>query len=66
MSWLPNRLPIACGLAQNDMPACQALAVAWPERGAATLINLEFGMSATTEVPNDFAEVLVILTGSDK
>ena len=47
MGWLPNRLPAGVAWLENDVPACRALAVAWLERGATALIDLELGMPAT-------------------
>jgi hypothetical protein len=41
MGWLPNRLPVSVAWLDIDVPACRALAVAWLERGATALIDLE-------------------------
>ena len=51
MGWLPNRLPTTVAWLDNDVPACRALAVAWLERGATALIDLELGMPATGPPP---------------
>ena len=51
MGWLPNRLPAGVAWLDIDVPACRALAVAWPGRGATALIDLELGMPAAGPPP---------------
>jgi len=51
LGWLPNRLPAGVAWLDIDVPACRALAVAWPGRGATALIDLELGMPAAGPPP---------------